>query len=102
MSTLIIAHEQATMTAYRKNILTWVCIITVELIIGACGIYESKWFLAPFFMLILLVPAILRKIVCPNCGTPVTYQGTVAGLRIQGGFIRKNCQQCGWNLDRTR
>jgi hypothetical protein len=88
-------------TAYRKNLLTWACVIAVELTIGALGIYLSKWFFLPFFLLIYAIPFVLRGIVCPKCGTPVTYQGTLAGFRIQGGFIRRTCQQCGWDLDKN-
>lgn len=67
---------------------------------GALAIYFSEWFLVPFFLLIFVVPHILKGIVCPKCRTPVTYQGSVSGFRIHGGFIRKKCQQCRWDLNR--
>lgn len=87
------------MTAYRRNLLTWAAIITIELTIGAMGLYLSNWFLVPFFLLVFAIPVALRGIVCPKCKTPVTYQGTFAGRRISGGFVRKRCQQCGWDLE---
>ena len=84
-----VARECQIVTPYRRNLLTWVCIIAVELTIGALGIYLSKWFLVFFILFIFAIPFVLKGIVCPKCGTPVTYQGTFAGYRIQGGFIRR-------------
>ena len=75
--------------------------MAVELTLGAMGLYLWKWFLVPFFVLIFVIPFVLKRITCPNCGTPVTYQGTFAGMRVQGGFIRRKCQQCGWDLDKN-
>ncbi len=88
------------MTIYKRNLLTWVCIMFVELTLGAMGIYLSKWCILPFFAGLFVVPHVLEKIVCPNCRTPVTYQGTLAAVRIEGGFIRRKCQQCGWDLNK--
>jgi hypothetical protein len=87
------------MTAYRRNRLTWACIVVVELTIGLLTLYLSKWFAVPFLALAFLLPLMLKGIICPKCGTPVTYQGTFFGARVQGGFIRKKCQQCGWDLN---
>jgi len=89
------------MTAYRRNIVAWVCIIALELLIGISAIYISNWFIVPFLIIIYTIQFILERITCPNCGTPVTYQGTIAGIRVRGGFIRKRCQQCGWDLDKN-
>jgi ribosomal protein S27AE len=74
-----------------------IAVLTLSLL----SLYVSNWFLLPFFALIFSAQFLLKRIVCPNCGTPVTYQGTFAGFRVQGGFIRKKCQQCGWDLDKN-
>jgi hypothetical protein len=61
-------------------------------------LYVSEWFIAPFFMVIAGAYFFLHRITCPNCGTPVTFQGVYAGIRIQGGWIRQRCQECGWDI----
>ena len=90
------------MTAYKKNLLAWSCIMGAELLIIVAILYVSSWFLVPFFIIIYNARYVLYRITCPNCGTPVTYQGTIAGFRIQGGFIHKKCQECGWDLDKEK
>lgn len=90
------------MTAYKKNILAWVCITGSVLSMGLAGLYVSNWFIVPFFVVIYSAQFFLEKITCPNCVTPVTYQGTFAGFHVRGGFIRKKCQQCGWDLDKSQ
>ena len=87
------------MTAFRQNQLTWACIMVVELTIGMLALYVSTWFAVPFLALVFVIPIALKGIVCPKCGTPVTYQGTFFGVQVSGGFIRKKCQQCGWDLN---
>lgn len=89
------------MTAYKKNLLAWLCIMVSALSMGLASMYVSNWFLIPFFGIIYTCRFYLQRISCPNCGTPVTYQGTFGGFRIQGGFIRRKCQQCGWDLDKN-
>ena len=85
-------------TAYKKNLIAWFCIMFLCFLFGTLFMYVSIWFMLPFFAVVGCAPSFLNRILCPNCGTPVTYQGTIAGLRIRGGFIRKKCQQCGWDL----
>jgi hypothetical protein len=87
------------MTAYRRNQVVWTCIMMVSLTMGLLALYVSTWFLVPFFGMVFVIPYVLAGIVCPKCGTAVTYQGTFFGVRVKGGFIRKQCQQCGWNLN---
>ena len=87
------------MTAYRQNQLAWACIMIVELTIGLLALYLSNWFAVPFLALVFAIPLVVKRIVCPKCGTPVIYQGTLFGFRVQGGFIRKKCQECGWDLN---
>jgi ribosomal protein S27E len=90
------------MTAYKKNVLAWVCIMVLALSMVSGAMNISKWFLLPFFVIIFTAQFFLERIKCPNCGTPVTYQGTFAGIRIRGGFIRKKCQKCGWDLRKPK
>jgi hypothetical protein len=76
--------------------------MVVELTIGLLALYLSNWFAVPavpFLALVFVIPFVLKGIICPKCGTPVTYQGTFFGVRVQGGFIRKTCQQCSWDLN---
>jgi hypothetical protein len=87
------------MTAYKRNLFAWACIMIVGLTLIALSLYVSTWFLAPFFGIVFFAQFVLKRIVCPKCGTPVTFQGKIAGVRIQGGLIRKKCQQCGWDLN---
>ena len=86
-------------TAYKRIVLAWACITVVELTILLLALYLSNWFAVPFLALVFAIPFVLKRIVCPKCGTPITYQGTYGGIRIKGGFIRRKCQQCGWDLD---
>jgi len=88
------------MTAYKKNWLAWVCIMAIGLLLVWAALEVSNWFVLPFALFIYIPQFFLERITCPNCGTPVTYQGTIAGKRIRGGWIRKNCQECGWDLDK--
>ena len=89
------------MTAYRKNLLAWAIIMLIGLSLIISALYISGWFLVPFFLFIYVPQFFLNRITCPNCGTPVTYQGTFSGIRIRGGFVRKKCQECGWDLDKS-
>jgi hypothetical protein len=93
------SSQHNAMTAYQRNVRAWVIIMSVALSIGLLALYVSNWFILPFFGWTLIVPHLLLKgIDCPKCGTPVTYQGTFFDFRIKGGFIRRKCQQCGWDL----
>jgi hypothetical protein len=87
---------------YQKSIRAWIVIVAVGLFIGLGGLYVSNWLLVPFVAWAILGPRILLKdIACPKCGTPVTYQGTYFGARINGGFVRRQCQECSWDLRTT-
>jgi hypothetical protein len=88
------------MTAFRKNVFAWACIMGAIFLFGLGALYLSEFFLVPFFALILSAKFVLDRITCLNCGTSVTYQGTFAGVKVSGGFIRRRCQQCGWDLDK--
>ena len=97
---LLPANATRKMTAYRKNLLAWIAIMATGLTLGLAGLYVSQWFLVAFILFIYIPQFLLERITCPKCGTPVTYQGTFFGKRIRGGFIRRACQECGWDLDR--
>lgn len=87
------------MSAYRKFVQAWLVIIGVALGFGALGLYLSPWFLVPFFATVLILPrALLKGIACPNCGTPVTSQGSLGRFQISGGFVHQRCRSCGWDL----
>lgn len=91
------------MSAYKKFVQAWIFIMSMALGFGALGLYLSPWFLAPFFATVLFVPRVLLKgIVCPNCGTPVTYQGSLGPFKISGGFVHQRCRNCGWDLKREK
>ena len=90
------------MTTYRKHLLAWACILAVELAIGTLGLYVWKWFLVPFLALVYAIPLVLERITCPNCGESGVHQGTLIGIPIRGGFIRRKCQQCGWDLNQNK
>ncbi len=87
------------MTAYKKNLLAWACIMGIGLSSILAALYISNWFIEPFIAVICGAQFVVERITCPNCGTPVTYQGSIGGFRVRGGFIRSKCQQCGWDLD---
>lgn len=73
--------------------------VGLTLIWGALEV--SQWFVVAFFAFIYIPQFFLEKITCPKCGTPVTYQGSIFGKRIRGGFIRRFCQECGWDLNQN-
>ncbi|MGH9439289.1 MAG: hypothetical protein ACRD22_15690 [Terriglobia bacterium] len=77
--------------------MVWFVAIAVSF--GALAIYVSKWFIVPFFASVFIPTFFIDRIVCPKCGTPVSYQGSLAGKRLRGGFIHKKCKKCGSNLD---
>ena len=62
--------------------------------------YFSAWFALLFFGVVLGGGIILRRIVCPKCGTEVRYDGAIWGRRFYDGFIHRECRQCGWDLDK--
>jgi hypothetical protein len=56
--------------------------MVVGLTIGLLALYLSNWFAVPFLALVFVIPVVLEGIICPKCGTPVTYQGTFFGVRV--------------------
>ena len=87
-----------TLSAYEKNVLAWVVIMVLGLSAIFASLYVSNWFLLAFAAVAYGPQFVLKRIVCPKCGTPVTYQGQLFGFAIQGGFIRRKCQACEWDL----
>jgi hypothetical protein len=94
------ANPTESMSAYQKNVLAWIVIMTLGLAVALASLYVSTWFLVAFAAIIYGPQFLLKRIACPKCGTPVTYQGSIAGFPIHGGFIRRQCQSCGWDLRR--
>jgi hypothetical protein len=89
------------MTAYRKNLVAWAGFFALALIFVVAANEISEWFMLGFFSIPLLARFVFSKIVCPKCGASANYQGTVFGIRINGGLVRRKCQECGWDLDRN-
>lgn len=89
------------MTVYRVHILTWIAILVCGLATGLASLYISQWLIILFFGVILSGQFFLNRIVCPVCGTPITYQGRFMGLSLHAGVIHKNCQHCGCDLDQV-
>ena len=79
----------------------WVLIVfvVVGIAIGVfeaeTDIYELKWV---FFAWIGIGSVCLMQIRCPNCATPVVYQGKLGRISIYAGFVRRKCQNCGYDL----
>jgi hypothetical protein len=94
-------HGESLVSAYARNIRAWLLIIAVAMTLIVAALYVSSWFSVLVFALVFALPHVLKRIVCPQCGTPVTYQGNINTLRVTGGFIRTKCQACGWDLRRT-
>ena len=67
-------------------------------IFGIFFLYVSAWFSIPFFSVVFGTYFALKRIVCPNCGVSVLYKGSLMGMTIEAGFIRKRCQKCGYDL----
>jgi hypothetical protein len=82
--------------------MAWALFMLVQITFIVGALYLSSWLLVPFVIGVLTAPLLMNRIVCPNCATPVTYQGDVAGFRIKGGFVHRTCRQCGWDLDQLK
>jgi ribosomal protein S27AE len=91
------------MTAYKRNQVAWLCIIAAALSMGTAAVYISNWLLVPFTAIIYSGHFFLKKIKCPNCATPLTFEGESPSLwmRIRTAFRRRACAKCGWNLDKN-
>ena len=91
------------MTPYRKNLLAWACIMALALGAGIAAQCISRWFIALFFAVIFSAHFVINKITCPNCGVAVTHVGEppFAGFRIVAAFFRTECQNCGFDLDKS-
>ena len=54
------------------------------------GILFSGW------LLVGSIAMLLTR--CPQCGSPLVFQGKVAGIPIIAGFANKRCKKCGHDL----
>jgi DNA-directed RNA polymerase subunit RPC12/RpoP len=86
------------MSAYKTNVVAWLALMGLLMALGVLALYVSTWFLAPFFVVVLSAQFVLKKIRCPHCGTPVTYQGEYGGSPLHAGLVRTHCQKCGHDL----
>ena len=69
--------------------------IGIAIVEGETHIDALKWV---FFAWGGIGSICLMQIRCPNCETPVVYQGKLGGLSIYAGFVRRKCQNCGHDL----
>lgn len=92
------------MTTYKRNVSAWAIVIVGGFASILLTVYVSKWFIAPLAVVVYGSHIVLRRIVCPNCGTPVTYEGEGAWERFRppSAFLRKRCAKCGWDLNEVR
>lgn len=90
------------MSAYNRFVRAWLYIMAAGFSFGSLGLYVSPWFFVLFFAIVFIIPRALDGINCPNCGTPVTYQGSLGGYKINGGFIHRYCRNCGWDLKKNK
>ncbi len=88
------------MTAYKKNLAAWLAIMISGIFWIALALYVSNWFLVPFIATVFLSRLVLIRVTCPNCGTPLIYEGEGVYRRFRPptAFFRKKCARCGWNL----
>ena len=91
------------MTAFAKNRLAWACIMITGLALGGAALYLSTWFIVPFFANVFTGHIWLNRITCPNCATPLTYEGRslLARMAPPSAWSRKECAACGWDLRRN-
>ena len=84
---------------YEKFWRTLGLLVLVGFILGVVAVETNlKAVLFCFFGWAFIASYILFKIKCPNCGSSLTYKGTVAGLPIYSGFASRNCKNCGCAL----
>lgn len=69
--------------------------VAIGIFAAETQIHALKWV---FFAWIGIGSICLMQIRCPNCTTPVVYQGKMGGISIYAGYVRKTCQNCGHDL----
>ena len=78
--------------------------ILVGLAIGVVAAHINARVWDPIFILFfawgVICSLVLLQIRCPNCGTSVAHQGKMGGISFYAGFVRKTCQNCGYDLTR--
>lgn len=91
------------MTALTRNRLAWAAFMLAGLCFGLAGMYISNWFVIPFFANVFGGGFMLNRIVCPNCGAPLTYEGPrwIDRVAAPSAWWRKNCAACGWDLSKN-
>lgn len=96
--TVVASEHFSQQKCLSENMIAWACIMSLGFILSILFIYLSVWFIIPFFLIIFCARFVFNRIVCPSCGTPVIYGGSIWGLQIYGGFFWKKCRKCGWDL----
>ena len=87
------------MTPYKRYMLAWLRILIFGLLFIVLTVFASSWFSIAFFTVVFGANMFLKGIEYPRCGTPVTYQGRFRGFKVFGDFIRRNCQNCDYDLN---
>lgn len=91
------------MSALNRNRFAWAVIMLTGFCLVLAAMYLSAWFVVPLFAIAFGAHLILRRIVCPNCGAPLTFEGNrlVDRFAPPSGWMRKTCAACGWDLAKT-
>lgn len=79
-------------------------LIALVMIVGALTISPKMIGLSDDYEELLFfswlgVGSILMVLVkCPQCGTPLAFQGTIKGIPMVAGFANRHCAKCGHDL----
>lgn len=99
-------HEEL-MTAYKKNVWAWVCVMGLLFALGLAGLYLSSWLFVPFLIIVVTAYQVFNRITCPSCGTPLTYEGDnqregpFAKFGVPSAWFRTKCAKCHWDLNKN-
>jgi len=85
-------------SAYEKYLTAWIYTMSLGLLFGVSSLYISVWFMIPFWVVVFSGRYFFIRIRCPNCGTPVIYDASIANFQIFSLFFKPVCKKCGWNL----
>lgn len=79
-------------------------LVTIGVIVGAfivspemIGLSE-KYEDFVFFGWLILGSIAMSLVRCPRCGTPLVFQGRIAGIPLIAGFANRCCKKCGCDL----
>ena len=81
------------------NLVTWGAMLAFAFLWLALAIYVSQWYLVGFVAILALGRLSLERIICPNCGKPITFEeGGARSLRHLLAPFKRFCANCGWDL----